>query len=121
MKPPGRVFLFARSFLITDSEETNQDGRVAGCEAHLLPKIHWKYTYRSQMQLGSDVAVAVAQAGGYSFNSTPSLGPSMCCRRGPKKDTINKYIKSRMKNQIITLKRKNTYVWNYLHRKFSKN
>ena len=40
---------------------------------------------RSQTQLGSDVAVAVVQAGGCSSNSTPSLGTSMCCGCGPKK------------------------------------
>ena len=39
------------------------------------------------MKLGSCVAVAVAQAGGCSSDSTPSLGTSMCCRCGPKKQT----------------------------------
>ena len=39
--------------------------------------------YRSQMQLGSRVAVAVA--GSYSSNSTPSLGSSICRRCGLKK------------------------------------
>ena len=33
---------------------------------------------RSQTQLGSGVAVAVVQAGGYSSDSTPSLGTSVC-------------------------------------------
>ena len=33
---------------------------------------------RSQRQLGSGVAVAVVEAGGYSSDSTPSLGTSMC-------------------------------------------
>ena len=33
---------------------------------------------RSQGQLGSGFAVAVVQAGGYSSNSTPSLGTSIC-------------------------------------------
>ena len=32
---------------------------------------------RSQTWLGSQVAVAVAEAGSYSSNSTPSLGTSM--------------------------------------------
>ena len=32
------------------------------------------------MQLGSGVAVAVAQAGNYSSDWTPSLGASTCCR-----------------------------------------
>ena len=40
---------------------------------------------RSQMQLGSHVAVAVAEASsGYSSHSTLSLGTSICCRCGPK-------------------------------------
>ena len=33
---------------------------------------------RSQTRLGSGVAVAVVEAGGYSSDSTPSLGPSIC-------------------------------------------
>ena len=37
----------------------------------------------SQKRLGSLVAVALAWAGGYSSNSTPSLGTSMCRGRGP--------------------------------------
>ena len=37
------------------------------------------------MRLGSCVAVAVAKAGGYSSDSTPSLGTSVCCRYGPQK------------------------------------
>ena len=41
--------------------------------------------YRSQTQLGSCIAVAVAQAGSYSSNSTPSLGSSICWGYGRKK------------------------------------
>ena len=41
---------------------------------------------RSQMRLGSGVAVAGLQAGGNSSDSTPSLGTSMCRRYGPRKD-----------------------------------
>ena len=37
------------------------------------------------MQLGSHVAVALAEAGGYSSDLTPSLGTSICCRCGPRK------------------------------------
>ena len=37
--------------------------------------------YRSQMRLGS----GIVWAGGCSFDETPSLGTSMCCRCGPKK------------------------------------
>ena len=39
----------------------------------------------SQMWLGSHIAVAVAQAGRYSCDSTPSLGTSICRGCGPKK------------------------------------
>ena len=38
------------------------------------------------MQLGSDIAVAVAVAGNYSSDLTPSLGTSICCWCGPKKE-----------------------------------
>ena len=41
--------------------------------------------YRSQMQLGSCIAVAVAQAGSYSSNLTPILGASICCGYGSKR------------------------------------
>ena len=43
---------------------------------------HW-----SQMWLRSRAAVAVVEAGSgsCSFDSAPNLGPSICCRRGPKK------------------------------------
>ena len=40
---------------------------------------------RSQMWLGSWVAVAVAYTGSCSFDLTPSLGTSMCYGCGPKK------------------------------------
>ena len=40
---------------------------------------------RSQMRLGSGIAVAVAQANSYSSDSTPNLGTSICCEWGPKK------------------------------------
>ena len=45
---------------------------------------------------GSCVAVAVAQAGGYSFGPIPSLGTSICHECGPKKtekDTHTKILK----------------------------
>ena len=46
--------------------------------------------YRSQMWLGSSlamaVAVAVAVAGSYSSDVTPSLETSICQGRGPKKE-----------------------------------
>ena len=40
---------------------------------------------RSQTQLGSGIAVAVAEGGSYSSDSTPSLGTSLCHRCSPKK------------------------------------
>ena len=45
--------------------------------------------YRLQSRLRSGIAVAVAQASGYSSESTPSLGTSICPGSGPKK-TKNK-------------------------------
>ena len=47
----------------------------------VLPELWCK----SQMQLQSGIAVAVAQAGSYSSNSTPNLETSICHRCGPKK------------------------------------
>ena len=44
---------------------------------------------RSQMQLGSSVAVAMVQARSYSSDSTPSLGTSICRRCIPKKKKIH--------------------------------
>ena len=44
-----------------------------------------KLQCRSQMRLGSRVAVAVALAGSCSSSSTPSLGTSVFHRCGPKK------------------------------------
>ena len=38
-----------------------------------------------QQQLGSCAAVAMAVAGNCSSDATPSLGTSICCRYGPKK------------------------------------
>ena len=45
---------------------------------------------RSQTRLGSLVAVAVAYAGSYSSDSTPSLGTPMCCGCSPAKDKKKK-------------------------------
>ena len=41
---------------------------------------------RSQTQLRSGIALAVAQVGSCSSDSTPSLGISTCCRCSPKKN-----------------------------------
>ena len=50
---------------------------------------------RSQMQLGSCIAVAVAvvQASGYSSDLTPSLGTSICCRCSPKSYPVLKDVR----------------------------
>ena len=47
----------------------------------------FKLWHRSQTQLGSDVAVAVAvpKASSCSSHSTPSLRTSICCKCGPRK------------------------------------
>src|SRR5512136_1347482 len=44
---------------------------------------------RLQMRLGSRVAVALAWAGGYSSDSTPSLGTSICRGSGPRNSNNN--------------------------------
>ena len=43
-----------------------------------------------QTRLGSNVAVALAWAGGYSSDSTPNLGTSICCGSGPRKGKTDK-------------------------------
>ena len=54
--------------------------------------------YRLQTCQGSGVAVAVAvvSAGSCSFDSTPSLGTSICHRRSPKKK------KNKIKKEVLT-------------------
>ena len=42
------------------------------------------------MRLRSSVAVAVAQAGSCTSDSSPSLGTSICCRYSPKKQKQKK-------------------------------
>ena len=46
-----------------------------------------------QMRLGFRVAVAVVQSGGCSSDSTPTLGTSIGCRYGPKKEKRNQILK----------------------------
>ena len=58
------------------------------------PALHRELWCRSKMQVGSRVAAAVEQAGGYSSNQTPSLGPSICRRR-----TLKKTKKTKNKNK----------------------
>ena len=56
-----------------------------------------KLRRRSQIRLGSSVAVAVAQASRYHSYSTPSLGTPICYRCSPKKE--------KKKERILT------YLW----------
>ena len=55
-----------------------------------------EWWYRSQMQLKSLVAVVVVQVSGYSYDSTPSLGTSICHGDSPKK--TKKQNKTKQKN-----------------------
>ena len=52
---------------------------------------------RSQMPLGSGVAVAVVEAGSCSFDLTPNLGTSICRGGGPKKAKKKKKKKKKKK------------------------
>ena len=45
---------------------------------------------RLQTRLGSRIAMAVVWAGGYSSDYIPSLGTSICCGSGPRKDKKTK-------------------------------
>ena len=56
--------------------------------------------YRSQMWLGSGIAVAVAYDSSHSSNSTSTLGSSICHRYSPKKQKTNK--KKNLKIKICT-------------------
>ena len=64
-----------------DLAQWAEDPAVSG----LQPTLCCELWCRLQTRLGSHVAVAVAQAGGYSSDSTPSLGTSMCCGSSPRK------------------------------------
>ena len=52
-----------------------------------------------QTRLGSGIVVAVAKAGGYSSDSTPILGTSICPRRGPRKGKKTKKEKKEKKRK----------------------
>ena len=57
----------------------------SGLRIQKLPEL-W---CRLQTQLGSHIAVTVAEAGSYSSDSTPSLGTSICHKCGQKDDDNN--------------------------------
>ena len=54
---------------------------------------------RLQMRLGSAVALAVVQASDCSSDSTPSLGTSICCGCGPRKNFIQLQKKYKEQNK----------------------
>ena len=56
-----------------------------------------------QTRLGSRVAVILAYAGGCNSDSTPSLGPSICCGSGPRKD------KKKKKKNCLAQRKKELY------------
>ena len=58
---------------------------------------------RSQTWLGSCVAVALAQASGYSSDLTPCLGNAICPGCGPKKAKKKKKKKKKKRNGVMTL------------------
>ena len=88
---PFSTVPFCRIFETCDSVETNLTGihedtglipDLAQCVKDLCCNELW---CRSLIQLGSCVAVAVVQAGGYSLDLTPSLGTSICHKYSPQK------------------------------------
>ena len=54
------------------------EGLIPGLAQWVKDTVLCELRCRSQMQLESCVAVAVAQASGYGSDSTPSLGTSIC-------------------------------------------
>ena len=54
-----------------------------------------------QTRLGSCVAVALAWAGGYSSDSTPSLGTSICHRSGPRNSKKTKKKKKKKRGEFL--------------------
>ena len=69
-------------------------GSIPGLTHGLRIWCCYELWYGSQTQLGYGVAVAVAQAGGSSSDSTPSLGTYICLGCGPIKTKDKKQTKS---------------------------
>ena len=63
-------------------------GWIPGLPQWLSIQHYHRLQCRSRMWLGSGIAVALGKAGGYSPNSTPSLGISICYRYSPKKEFV---------------------------------
>ena len=63
-------------------------GSIRGLTQWVRDLVLLRAVVRSQMRLGSHVAVAVAVVGNCSSNSTSSLGISICCGCSPKKQKI---------------------------------
>ena len=61
-------------------------GSIPGLLSGLGIQHYCDLWYRSPVRLGSRVAVALAQAGSCSSDSTPSLGTSTCLGCSPRKD-----------------------------------
>ena len=68
-------------------------GLIPGLPQWLKDRCFCELWCRSQMWLGSHIAVALASASGYSSGWIPSLGTSICHRCGPKKTRTNKQTK----------------------------
>ena len=69
---------------------------------------------RSQMRIRPGIAVAVAVAGGYSSDSTPSLGTSMCHQCSSKKTknkTKNKQTKKKTAQDCVCVQTKMFTEW----------
>ena len=68
---------------LTNLTSINEDvGSIPGLSGLRIQHCHEPWC-RSQMQLGSHIAVAVVQAGSYRSDLTPSLGTSICFGCGP--------------------------------------
>ena len=82
--------------LTSNHEDT---GLIPGLTCWLRIPHCWELWCRSKVQVGPGMAVAVALAGGYSSDSTPSLGVSIYHGFGPKKTKKKKKKKHTTNNK----------------------